>query len=88
MNRISIILPPSIDVGTDRRLNVGNGERFSVATIYRLLDVRDNNHDEDMWKSIWHLQVSECIKHFVWPLHYDGLLMNKKKHRMHLGSAM
>lgn len=79
-------LSPS-DVGRDRRLCGGNGEKFSIWIIYHLFDDGDDSQQTKVWKDIWQLQVSECVRFFIWMLQHDVLLINKKKHIMKFCSA-
>ncbi|XP_058727065.1 uncharacterized protein LOC131598487 [Vicia villosa] len=82
-------MPPSIDAGSDIRIDVGqDGDHFNVGVMYRLLDDCEDNTSIVSWKYIWKIQATKQVRCSVWILHRDILLTNSRKHIMGLGSAM
>lgn len=51
-------MPPVADAGPDRIVCLGNGNNFTVANAYRILDNDANADLYEGWKEIWKLSVA------------------------------
>jgi hypothetical protein len=78
MQKITAILPPSIENGKDIQLGIGkNSDEFSVASMYNLLCNFDHSIEDKEWREIWKLRVSERNRCFMWIVKHDRLLTKK-----------
>ncbi|KAK2422286.1 Polynucleotidyl transferase, ribonuclease H superfamily protein [Trifolium repens] len=87
MQKITAILPPSIENGKDIQLGIGkNSDEFSVASMYNLLCNFDFSVEDKEWREIWKLRVSERNRCFMWIVKHDRILTKKIKARMGIGN--
>jgi ribonuclease HI len=87
LNLLAAIPPPRDANGKDISFwaNDNHGQ-FTVSSAYELIMDYDPCADENVWKTIWKLQVPERVRCFIWLLKHGRILTNYRKNKMKLGT--